>query len=106
MATLSRERSPVLPNLATAHEQGLTNFDAYTWNAVFLPKGTPPAIVGKVNAALVKVMDLPAARERLQGLGLSVVAPERRSPDYLARFVRSEIDKWAAPIKASGVVAE
>jgi tripartite-type tricarboxylate transporter receptor subunit TctC len=106
MATLSRERSPVLPNLATAHEQGLTDFDAYTWNAIFLPKGTPAAIVKKVNEAVVKVMDMPAARERLQGLGLSVVAPERRSPDYLAKFVQSEIDKWAVPIKASGAVAE
>jgi tripartite-type tricarboxylate transporter receptor subunit TctC len=105
-ATLSREGSPVLPNLPTAHEQGLSNFDAYTWNAIFLPKGTPAAIVDKVNAALVKVMDLPAARERLQGLGLSVVAPGRRTPAYLARFVQSEIDKWAAPIKASGAVAE
>jgi tripartite-type tricarboxylate transporter receptor subunit TctC len=106
MATLSRERSPVLPSLPTAHEQGLTNFDAYTWNAIFLPKGTPAAIVDKVNAALVKVMELPAARERLQGLGLSVVAQERRTPAYLAGFVQSEIDKWAAPIKASGAAAE
>jgi tripartite-type tricarboxylate transporter receptor subunit TctC len=106
IATLSRERSPVLPDLPTAHEQGLTNFDAYTWNAIFLPKGTPAAIVDKVNAALVKVMDLPAARQRLQALGLSVVAPERRTPAYLAKFVQSEIDKWAAPIKASGTAAE
>jgi tripartite-type tricarboxylate transporter receptor subunit TctC len=106
MATLSRERSPVLPSLPTAHEQGLTNFDAYTWNAIFLPKGTPAVIVDKVNAALVKVMDLPAARQRLQALGLSVVAPERRTPGYLAKFVQSEIDKWAGPIKASGSVAE
>jgi tripartite-type tricarboxylate transporter receptor subunit TctC len=106
MATLSRERSPVLPDLPTAHEQGLSNFDAYTWNAIFLPKGTPAAIVDKVNAALVKVMELPAARDRLQALGLGVVAPERRTPAYLARFVQNEIDKWAAPIKASGAVAE
>jgi tripartite-type tricarboxylate transporter receptor subunit TctC len=106
MATLSRARSPVLPNLPTAHEQGLTDFDAYTWNAVFLPKGTPAAIVDKVNAALVAVMERPAARERLAGLGLSVVAPERRSPAYLAGFVRSEIEKWAGPIKASGIAAD
>jgi tripartite-type tricarboxylate transporter receptor subunit TctC len=103
IAALTRERSPILPNLPTAHEQGLTGFDAYTWNAIFLPKGTPPVLVKRLNDALVAVMDNPAFRERLQSLGLIVVAPERRSPDYLQKFVVSEIEKWAIPIKASGV---
>ena len=49
IAALTRERSPILPDLPTAHEQGLTDFDAYTWNAVFLPKGTPAALVDKLN---------------------------------------------------------
>jgi tripartite-type tricarboxylate transporter receptor subunit TctC len=106
LATLSRERTPVLPDLATAHEQGLRNFDAYTWNAVFLPKASPAAIVGKLNAALVQVMNRPTFQDRLQKLGLMVVAPKRRSPDYLRQFVESEIDKWAAPIKASGAREE
>jgi tripartite-type tricarboxylate transporter receptor subunit TctC len=102
IATMSRERAAVLPDLATAHEQGLRDFDAYTWNAIFLPKATPPAIVNKLNAALVQVMNRPAFQERLQKLGLVVAAPERRSPDYLRQFVEAEIEKWAAPIKASG----
>jgi tripartite-type tricarboxylate transporter receptor subunit TctC len=106
LATLSRERSSVMPNLATAHEQGLTEFDAYTWNAVFLPKGTPAGLVGRLNAALGKVMDNPAFRQRLEGLGLYVVAPPRRSPDYLAKFVANEIEKWAVPIRASGATGE
>ena len=106
LATLSRERTPVLPDLATAHEQGLRNFDAYTWNAIFLPKAAPAAIVGKLNAALVQVMNRPAFVERLQKVGLMVVAPERRGPDYLRQFVESEIEKWAAPIKASGAREE
>jgi len=106
MATLSRERAAVLPQLATAHEQGLKDFDAYTWNAVFLPKGTPPDVVGKLNAALVKVLDNPTLRQKLEGLGLYVVAPERRTPAYLATFVAGEIDKWAVPIKASGATAD
>jgi tripartite-type tricarboxylate transporter receptor subunit TctC len=103
IAALSRERSPILPDLPTAHEQGLTGFDAYTWNAVLLPKGTPAALVKKLNDALVAVMDNPAFRERLHTLGLIVVAPERRSPDYLQKFIVDEIEKWAIPIKASGV---
>jgi tripartite-type tricarboxylate transporter receptor subunit TctC len=103
IAALTRERSPILPDLPTAHEQGLVGFDAYTWNAVFLPKGTPPALVKRLNQALVAVMDNPAFRERLHALGLIVVAPERRTPAYLQAFVENEIEKWAAPIKASGV---
>ena len=102
IAALTRERSPILPDLPTAHEQGLAGFEAYTWNAVFLPKGTPSALVTRLNEALVTVMDNPACRERLHALGLLVVAPERRSPTYLQAFVESEIEKWAAPIKASG----
>jgi tripartite-type tricarboxylate transporter receptor subunit TctC len=106
IAALTRERSPILPSLPTAHEQGLKDFDAYTWNAVFLPKGTPATLVKKLNDALVTVMDNPAFRERLHTLGLIVAAPQRRSPDYLQRFVVGEIEKWAIPIKASGVTEE
>ena len=102
LAALTRERSPILPDLPTAHEQGLPDFDAYTWNAVFLPKGTPRALVDKLNAAIIKVMDMPSFSERLATLGLIVPKPERRTPDYLGKFVANEIDKWAAPIKASG----
>ena len=106
MAMLSRQRSPVMPELATAHEQGLTDFDIYSWNAVFLPKATPPEILAKLNAALSRVMDNPAVAAKLADLGLYVVAPPERSPAHLAQFVKAEIEKWAAPIRASGAVAE
>jgi tripartite-type tricarboxylate transporter receptor subunit TctC len=106
IATLTVARSPALPGLATAHEQGLKDFEAYTWNAVFMPKGTPPDLVEKLNAALVAVMDKEVVRERLGALGLYVVAPERRTPAYLAGFVPREIEKWGGPIKASGATEE
>jgi tripartite-type tricarboxylate transporter receptor subunit TctC len=106
LATMTKARSPVLPKLATADEQGLKGFEAYTWNAFFLPKGTPEPIVRKLHEATVQAMETPAVKERLEGLGASLVAPERRSPEYLAGFVKSEIEKWAAPIKASGVSME
>jgi tripartite-type tricarboxylate transporter receptor subunit TctC len=105
LAIMSQQRSPVLPNLATAAEQGL-DVQAYTWNALFLPKKTPPEIVKKLNAAMVAAMDAPAVKDRLTSLGAVLVAPERRTPEYLAQFVHSEIEKWAAPIKASGVTAD
>jgi len=106
IAILSKERSPLLPGLAGAHEQGLTNFDASTWNAAFLPKGTPPAIVRRLHAATVATMDAPSVRERLKDIGATVVPPERRSPDYLQTFVETEIAKWAVSIRAAGISAD
>jgi tripartite-type tricarboxylate transporter receptor subunit TctC len=103
MAVLSRERSPVLPDVPTAREQGLSDFEAPGWFAFFLPKGAPAPIVGRLNRALSDTLDTPAVRERLEGLGMGIPPPERRSPDYLGRFVASEIEKWAAPIKAAGI---
>jgi tripartite-type tricarboxylate transporter receptor subunit TctC len=86
-------------------EQGL-DAQAYTWNAVFLPKGAPDAIVDKLNSAIVQVMKTPAVRERLEGFGAQIVAEDRSTPEYLGRFVKSEIAKWEAPIKASGVLVK
>src|SRR5919201_3219286 len=103
IAILTRDRSPSLPNQATAHEQGLTNFDASNWFAAFFPKGTPAAIVDKLHAATLATINTPAVRKRMQEIGADLVARERSSPDYLQRFVEAEIQKWAGPIKASGI---
>src|SRR5262249_13491458 len=62
VATLSRSRSPLMPDLPTAHERGLTDFDVVTWNAFFLPKGAPKEIVKKLNDATSQAMDTPAIR--------------------------------------------
>jgi tripartite-type tricarboxylate transporter receptor subunit TctC len=102
IAILTRERSPVLPNVPTAIEQGF-NVEAYTWNGFFLPKGTPDAIVRKLNKATIEAMKTPAVRQPLEKAGLQFVSDDRTTPEYLAKFVQSEIEKWAAPIKASGV---
>jgi tripartite-type tricarboxylate transporter receptor subunit TctC len=106
IAVLSRERSPNLPSVASAHEQGLAGFDASTWFAVFLPKGTPEPIVTKLREAVVAAMETPATRQRLSEIGLTIVDPNRRSSEYLRTFVASEIAKWAAPIKAGGVAMD
>ena len=96
-------RSPILPLLAKAHEQGLTNFEAMAWNAFFMPKNTPAAIVKKLNDATIETMDNPAVKDRMLELGVAAVPAERRSPDYLQKFVESEIAKWAVAIKAAGI---
>lgn len=106
VATLARARSTAFPDIGTAHEQGLKDFDVSAWNAMFMPKSTPAPIVGKLNAAASRVLDTPAVRKRLDDIGLIVATPERRSSQYLAKFVAGEIEKWTAPIKASGLSAD
>ena len=103
IAILTRAPSPRLPALASAHEQGLTDFEASNWCALFLPKRTPAGIVRRLHDAAVGAMETAAVQEKLQQIGASVVAPDRRSPEYLQNFVTGEIARWAAPIRASGV---
>jgi tripartite-type tricarboxylate transporter receptor subunit TctC len=103
LAMLAGARTPLLPNLPTADEQGLKDFDVSAWNAILLPKSATPAMVAKLNKALSQALDHPALRARLDAIGLIAAAPERRSPEYLRKFVDSEVAKWAGPVKAAGL---
>jgi len=105
IAIMTKERSRVLPDLPTAAEQGL-DVQAYTWSALFLPKGAPDAVVKKLNTAAVEAIKTPMVQERMKSLGATVAQPNQQSPEWLGAFVKSEIEKWAAPIKASGVSAD
>ncbi len=105
IAIMTKERSPVLPDLPTTGEQGV-DVQAYTWSALFLPKGASEAVVKKLNAAAVEAIKTPALQERMKGLGATVARADQQSPQWLGAFVKSEIEKWAAPIKASGVTAD
>jgi tripartite-type tricarboxylate transporter receptor subunit TctC len=106
IATLGKGRLPNLPNLPSAHEQGLTDFEAPTWYGFFFPRGTPEPIIRKLNTAAIATLDTPSVQQRLSAIAATVVAPERRSPEYLQKFVLSEIEKWAVPIRASGTQIE
>jgi len=106
IAMLSRERSPSMPGLATAHEQGLTDLEAETWSGFFLPKGTPDAIVRRLNAAAIATLQTPSVQQRLGDVRAFVVAPEQRTPEYLQAFVVREIARWSAAIKAAGIAVE
>ena len=106
IAILTRGRSPMLPELASAHEQGLTDFEATTWFGFFMPRGTPAPIIQKLHDATVAALDTPSVQEKLKEVGAIVVAPDRRSPEYLQAFVESEIKKNAIPIKATGVAID
>src|SRR5215203_3114237 len=103
LAIFNNTRSPALPDLATAEEQGTKDLIAYTWNAIFMPKNTPSAIVERMNKAAVEAINTPAVKEKLAGLGAEIATGEQTTPAYLAKLVKDETEKWAVPIKASGV---
>ena len=92
-----------MPDLPTAQEQGLSDFEATSWSGLFLPKGTPAPIVAQLNRALGEAMDTKAVQDRMHELGTTLVSTDRRAPDYLQTLVRSEIAKWGPPIKAAGI---
>ena len=106
IANLTPSRASRLPNLATAREQGLTEVAIDGWNAFFFPKGTPEPIVRRLNQATSEALDTPSVRERMQDLGTRVSAPEHRSPEYLAKLLRSDIERWADRIKAAGIAEQ
>lgn len=98
-AVATPERNPSLPDLPTTIEAGLPAYQASAWNAVFAPKGTPPAITAKLNAAAAKALDDENVRKRLLDLGSDIPKPEGRSQAALASLVKSEVEKWSAVLK-------
>ena len=105
IAIMTKDRSPVLPNLATTGEQGL-DVQAYTWSSLFLPKGAPADVVAVLNKAAVGAIETASVQERLAKLGATVAKKDEQSAAWLGKFVESEVKKWEAPIKASGVQVE
>jgi tripartite-type tricarboxylate transporter receptor subunit TctC len=106
IAILSPNRSRLLPDVRTSHEQGLADFDADAWNAFFFPKRTPAPIAERLTQATTQVLDLPTVRERLESLGYDIPIRERRTPDYLARLIRTDLEKWTSVTRAAGVAAD
>ncbi len=103
IAVMAAQRVPIIPDLPTTGEQGLPGVEASVWNAFFLPKGAPDAIVRKLNTVMSATLDDPSIRGRLSELGLEIVPPERRSPEYLAQFLPQEIERWAKVVRDAGI---
>ena len=101
LAIATKKRSPLLPEVPTAAEQGLPEFDCAPFYAVFAPKGTPKEIVDKLAEALSKGLDEPAVRTRLESLGADIAEPNRRGPKALAALVHSEIARLTPVLKAA-----
>lgn len=102
LAVASPRRSPNAPELPTIAET-LPGFEATAWNGLVGPPGLPPDIVAKLNAAFVKVMAMPAVRDKLGSGGLDVVGD---SSEEFGRFIRAEIAKWSAIAKRVGAKAD
>jgi tripartite-type tricarboxylate transporter receptor subunit TctC len=105
IAAFRRERLPSLPEVPTAYEQG-TEFEASTWFGFFAPKATPAPIIRKLLAISLAAMETPSVQEQLAANGTYVVAPEKRSTEYLASIIAPEIEKNGAPIRAAGLSVE
>jgi tripartite-type tricarboxylate transporter receptor subunit TctC len=103
ITVMTRDRSPIVPTLASTHEQGLADFDSYPWFGFFLPKGVSPSVVQSLHVAAAAAIDTPSVQERLKAIGVMAVG---RSSDYLTRFLASEIEKWAVIIKSNGISLE
>jgi tripartite-type tricarboxylate transporter receptor subunit TctC len=106
IAILARQRSTVLPDIPTAQQEGFPGFEANNWIALFFPRNTPETIVHRLHEATVEAMKTPALRARMETIGTDLVSTDRTTPVYLKTFVSSEIKKWAAPIKSSGVAID
>jgi tripartite-type tricarboxylate transporter receptor subunit TctC len=103
LAVTTGKRIALSPNTPTMIEAGVPGFEMSSWQAIFAPKGTPKAIVNKLNAEIVKALKQPDVQAKLQGqLGMEIVAG---SPDELAALMQREIPRWAALVKKSGASA-
>jgi tripartite-type tricarboxylate transporter receptor subunit TctC len=100
LAVTSAKRLPSLPNVPTMAEAGVPGYEVVSWQAMFAPAGTPPAIVERLHAEVAKILKQPDVQERLAKLG---VEPSGMPPQQFAAFQASEIAKWAKVVKAANV---
>jgi tripartite-type tricarboxylate transporter receptor subunit TctC len=105
-ALFSRARLPSLPEVETAQEQGLKEFEASNWMALFLPAATPDAIVDRLNAAVVAALADPALQASLRELGAEPAAPDRNTHERLIAFLAAEREKWGAVIRKAHIRLE
>jgi len=103
LAVTTRKRTAVLPDIATIDELGLKGFDATTWHGLVAPAGTPKEVVAALHRATVEALADAGVRKSLGDLGVDIVGS---TPDEFAAYIRAEIPKWTAIVKASGAKLE
>jgi tripartite-type tricarboxylate transporter receptor subunit TctC len=105
-AVTASTRAAVAPDIPTVDEAGLPGLHISPWHSLWLPKGTPPAVIAKLNAAALDALADAAVRKRLGDVGQDIVPREQQTPEALAAYYKSETDKWWPIIKAAGIKAE
>jgi len=99
LAVTTAKRSSVAPEVPTLAESGLAGYEVGSWQGVFAPAGTPPEIVKRLNAEIVKIIRMPDVNEKLTALGAE---PVGNTPEEFGALVRAEVGKWADVVKKSG----
>ena len=100
LAVASTKRIAALPNVPTFAEQGISQFEAWAWQGLTVPTGTPKEIIAKLNAEYAKVVADPVIRQKLVDAG---VEPVTSSPEEMNAYIKSETAKWAQVIKQSDI---
>ena len=106
IANLSPQRSASMPDIPTSGEGGVPGWYMSGWFGFFAPKGTPKDVIAKLNGAVVEALADPAVKARFTELGLDVASREQQTPEGLAAFHKSEIEKWWPIIKAAKIKGE
>jgi len=105
-AVLADKRWSAAPDVPTIGETGVPGLQMPFWHGIWAPKGTPPDVIARLNAAVEHALAEPAVRARLVDLGQELLPQNSRTPAGLAAYHKAEIDKWAPVIKAAGIKAE
>ena len=100
------KRLSSLPNIPTLDEQGLKGFDVRVWHGVYAPKGTPPAVIDKLNAALRVALRDDMVKQRLAELSSEIVPMDKVTPEALRTHLTAEVAKWGKVIRAAGIQGE
>jgi tripartite-type tricarboxylate transporter receptor subunit TctC len=103
LGVTAEKRMAVAPEIPTMDEAGLHGFYFRFWAALFAPRGTPSGIIDKLNTAAVKTLGDPSIRQKLEAQGFEIPPPEKQTPEALAAFQKSEIEKWWPIIKEAGI---
>ena len=105
-AVTSKTRVPSLPDVPTAQEAGLPNFEVSIWHGLYAPKGTPKPVVDRLTQALQEALKDPTVKSKFADLGAEPASAERATPPALEKLLKAEMERWTPLIKKAGVYAD